>query len=52
VFASGELERAATVAKNATVQRKGDRVVECFNLDAILSKIHVKEAERITAGVA
>jgi prophage maintenance system killer protein len=41
VFASGELERAATVAKNATVQREGDREVlrdrELFNLDAILS---------------
>lgn len=41
VFASGELERAATVAKNATVQREGDREVireiEYFNLDAILS---------------
>ena len=41
VFASGELERAATVAKNATVQREGDRKVareiEFFNLDVILS---------------
>lgn len=41
VFASGELERTATVAKNATVQREGDREVareiEFFNLDAILS---------------
>lgn len=41
VFASGELERGATVAKNATVQREGDREVvrevEYFNLDAILS---------------
>src|SRR5437667_8407339 len=41
VFASGELEREATVAKNATVQREGGREVarevEFFNLDAILS---------------
>ena len=41
VFASGELERTATVAKNATVQREGERDVvreiEFFNLDAILS---------------
>jgi prophage maintenance system killer protein len=41
VFASGELSRAATVAKNATVQREGEREVvreiEFYNLDAILS---------------
>jgi len=41
VFASGELERDATGAKNATVQRGGGREVvreiEHFNLDAILS---------------
>lgn len=41
VFASGELERAATVAFFATVQREGGREVtrsiEAFNLDAILS---------------
>jgi prophage maintenance system killer protein len=41
VFASGELEREATVAKYATVQQEGDREVvreiEFFNLDAILS---------------
>ena len=41
VFATGELEREATVARNATVQREGDREVtreiEYFNLDAILS---------------
>lgn len=41
VFATGELEREATVAKNATVQHEGDRQVvreiEYFNLDAILS---------------
>lgn len=41
VFASGELTRNATVAKNATVRREGNRQVvrasEVFNLDAILS---------------
>ena len=41
IFRSGELRREATVAKNATVQREGDREVvrevEYFNLDAILS---------------
>jgi hypothetical protein len=41
VFQSGELERQATVAKSATVQREGGREVireiEYFNLDAILS---------------
>jgi DNA-binding transcriptional ArsR family regulator len=41
IFQSGELEREATVAKNATVQREGGREVvreiEYFNLDAILS---------------
>lgn len=41
VFQSGELEREATVAKNATVQKEGRRSVtreiEFFNLDAILS---------------
>ncbi|MDK2797675.1 MAG: hypothetical protein PWQ19_1225 [Tepidiphilus sp.] len=41
IFASGELERAATVAKNATVQREGEREVvreiEYYNLDAIIS---------------
>ncbi len=41
VFATGELSRAATVAKNATVQREGGRAVtrpiEYFNLDAVLS---------------
>lgn len=41
VFVSKELDRKATVAKNATVQREGSRQVvrqiEYFNLDAILS---------------
>lgn len=41
VFKEGELERDATVAKNATVQSEGDRSVardiEYYNLDAIIS---------------
>lgn len=41
IFTSGELAREATVAKNATVQREGDREVlreiEYYNLDAIIS---------------
>jgi hypothetical protein len=41
VFQSGELERQATIATNATVQPEGGREVvreiEYFNLDAILS---------------
>ncbi len=41
VFKEGELERSATVAKNATVQLEGSREVvreiEYFNLDAIIS---------------
>ena len=41
MFATGELNRRATVAESATVQREGDREItrqiEYFNLDAILS---------------
>jgi prophage maintenance system killer protein len=41
IFASGELERKATVAKNATVQQEGNREVvreiEYYSLDAIIS---------------
>ena len=40
IFKSGELDRKATVAKNATVQIEGDRHVvrkiDYFNLDAII----------------
>jgi hypothetical protein len=46
VFALGELERAATVAENATVQVEGGhevtRRIEYFNLDAILSRVGSK----------
>jgi hypothetical protein len=41
IYSSGELERGATVARNATVRGEGDRQVEreieYYNLDAILS---------------
>ena len=41
IYREGELDRRATVAKNATVQKEGGREVtreiEYFNLDAILS---------------
>ena len=41
VFAEGELEYDSTVAKNATVQKEGDRDVlrdiEFYNLDVIIS---------------
>jgi hypothetical protein len=41
VYKDGELEFGATVAKNATVQKEGDREIvrelEFYNLDAILS---------------
>jgi prophage maintenance system killer protein len=41
VYQNGELERKATVAKNATVQKEGrrrvERLIESYNLDAIIS---------------
>src|SRR3982751_6850526 len=41
IYTEGELEREATVAKNATVQTEGKREVlreiEYYNLDAIIS---------------
>ena len=41
IYLEGELERPATVAKNATVQSEGNRSVlrdvEYYNLDAIVS---------------
>jgi prophage maintenance system killer protein len=41
IFKSGELDREAAVAKNATVQKEGKRqvtrTIEWFNLDAIIS---------------
>ena len=41
VFSEGELDRRATVAKFATVQNEGDRlverIIEFFNLDVIIS---------------
>jgi len=53
VFKEGELDREATVAKNATVQQEGGREVvrdiEFFNLDAILSvgyRVNSKQGTR------
>ncbi|MGC3875085.1 virulence RhuM family protein [Halomonas sp. GXIMD04776] len=41
IYKEGELEREATVAKNATVQSEGSRLIrrqiELYNLDAIIS---------------
>jgi hypothetical protein len=41
IFKEGELSREATVAKNATVQKEGERTVirevEYYNLDLIIS---------------
>jgi prophage maintenance system killer protein len=41
VYQNGELDRKATVAKNATVQQEGrrrvERLMESYNLDAIIS---------------
>jgi hypothetical protein len=41
VYQNGELDRKATVAKNATVQKEGrrrvERLIESYNLDAIIS---------------
>lgn len=41
IFKEEELERNATVAKIATVQKEGkrnvERQIECFNLDMLLS---------------
>jgi|SRR3990167_575882 len=51
IFESGELNKKATVAKNATVQKEGNREVlrdmEYFNLDLILSvgyRVNSKQA--------
>jgi len=53
VFKEGELDREATVAKNATVQREGEREIvreiDYFNLDAILSigyRVNSKQGTR------
>ena len=41
IYAEGELDEKATVAKNATVQKEGtrtvERIIEYYNLDAIIS---------------
>src|SRR5680860_1884393 len=52
VFKEGELQREATVAKNATVQTEGDRTVtrnvEFFNLDAVISAVSRVNSRRGT----
>jgi prophage maintenance system killer protein/prophage antirepressor-like protein len=52
IFASGELERGATAARNATVQQEGSREVmreiEYFNLDAIISVGYRVNSSRAT----
>lgn len=37
IFKINELDREATVAKYATVRKEGDREVEYYNLDGIIS---------------
>ncbi len=53
IFKSGELDKKATVAKNATVQKEGSREVvrevEYYNLDVIISvgyRVNSKKATR------
>jgi hypothetical protein len=52
VFKEGELDKATTVAKNATVQLEGDRSVarevEYFNLDVIISVGYRVKSQRGT----
>jgi len=51
VVTSGELEREAPVAKNATVPRKGarevEREIEYFSLDAIISVGYRLNSKRV-----
>jgi len=52
IFKDGELTREATVAKNATVQKEGERQVrrdiELYNLDAIISVGYRVNSSRAT----
>jgi len=52
IFKEGELTREATVAKNATVQKEGDRTVtrevEYYNLDLIISLGYRVNSQRAT----
>ena len=48
VFASGELVREATVAKNATVQREVVRDIDYYNLDATISVGYRVNSSRAT----
>ena len=53
IFSEGEIDKSSTVAKNATVQKEGNkevrREIEFYNLDAIISvgyRVNSKEATR------
>ena len=52
IYTEGELEKEATVAKNATVQKEGKRTVtrevEYYNLDAIISVGYRVKSKRAT----
>lgn len=52
IFKDGELDRKATVAKNATVQLEGERQIkreiESFNLDAVISVGYRVNSKRAT----
>ena len=52
IYKEGELEREATVAKNATVQEEGARrvrrMIELYNLDAIISVGYRVNSSRAT----
>jgi len=52
IFESGELSKKATVAKNATVQKEGNRTIqrqiEYYNLDVILSVGYRVNSKRAT----
>lgn len=52
IFATGELDPIATVAKNATVQREGSRIIkrnlEYYNLDAIISVCYRVNSQKAT----
>src|SRR3569832_1742701 len=52
IFASGELERAATVYKMETVQHEGarrvSRQIEHFNLDAVISVVYRNKTTHTT----
>ena len=54
IFKEGELDRESTVAKNATVQKEGNRTVtkevEYYNLDLVISLGYRVNSKRTTHG--